>query len=433
MSSRKILIISYYWPPSGGVGVQRWMNFAIQLKHRRWEPIIYTPENPQFEIRDEGLITTVKGIRVVKTPIWEPFDLFHKITGNRERKNVQQGLVLEKSNKSFLDKVIVWIRGNVLIPDPRVFWVGRSVKFLRKFLEEEGINTIITTGPPHSIHLIGKRLKKQLIVNWIADFRDPWSKWDVLKKLETSTLSMALHEYLEKRVLDSADIVTTVSKRLAASFQSRTSSSVKILTNGITIKKPNVSTPDEESFTIGYFGMLNEMRNPNQLWHVLDQLCREDKQFNARLQIKIGGIVAESIKSELLSMERLKDKVQLLGCMPHEEVQTMYAECNLLLLLLNKTDNAQWILPVKFFEYLGAHRKILALGKRDSDLGDLMNGKNIGELLDYSNVSALRIFIKQAFDEKEGPDGSAIDELIDRFAHEHLVARLETIINELNG
>ncbi|NQZ77920.1 MAG: glycosyl transferase, partial [Ekhidna sp.] len=161
------MIVTYYWPPSGGVGVQRWMNFALQLKHRGWEPIVLTPENPQFEIRDEGLLKLVENIRVVRLPIWEPFNLFHKLTGNKNRKNVQQGLVLEKSKKTLKDGLMVWIRGNLLIPDPRVFWVRPAAKSALSLIRNEEIENLITTGPPHSMHLVGRVVKKKVGIRWI--------------------------------------------------------------------------------------------------------------------------------------------------------------------------------------------------------------------------------------------------------------------------
>ncbi|MEQ9232236.1 MAG: glycosyl transferase, partial [Cyclobacteriaceae bacterium] len=205
MNEKKVLIVTYYWPPSGGVGVQRWMNYAIQLKRLGWEPIIYTPENPQFELKDASLLEKVKDIRVVKTKIWEPFNFFHRLTGNRNKKSVTQGTVLEKESSSFKDKLFIRIRGNFFIPDPRKFWVKPSIKFLAEFIIAEGIETIITTGPPHSMHLIGRGVKKRTGVRWLADFRDPWSKWDVLKKLKTSPFGMIKHGRLEKSVLTKAD------------------------------------------------------------------------------------------------------------------------------------------------------------------------------------------------------------------------------------
>lgn len=428
MSSKKILIISYYWPPSGGVGVQRWMNFALQLKAKGWEPIVLTPSNPQFEIRDEKLLERVKGIGVHTVPIWEPFNLFHKLTGGKNRNNVQQGLVLEKSSKSFFDKLTVWVRGNLLIPDPRVFWIRKASASALKLIESEGIETIITTGPPHSVHLVGRRIKRISGVKWLADFRDPWSKWDVLKKLNTSNLAMSVHRRLEKSVLHESDQAVTVSNRLATAF-----GGIEVLNNGISVPKQLIERePDEGSFTIGYFGMLNELRNPSQLWLILDQLCRENPVFAKKLRIKIGGIVSESIKDELGMLEELKDRVEFLGYLSHEAVQEAYLDCNILLLLLNKTDNSEWILPVKFFEYLTAKRMILSLGKRASDLGDLMRGRDIGEILSYSEIDEIRAFILDVFENNSRPSDHDVGELVRQFEHQFLVGQLEQMIIRLN-
>lgn len=428
MTSNKILIIAYYWPPSGGVGVQRWMNFALQLQSRGWEVNILTPENPQFEITDETLVDRVKDLKTYKLPIWEPFDLFHKITGNKDRKNVKQGLVMEKSEKSFMDNLAVWIRGNLLVPDPRVFWVRKAAKLAIDIVHKQGIDTIITTGPPQSIHLIGRKVKRKTGVKWLADFRDPWSKWDVLPKLKTSSFVMDVHRRMEKSILNNSDIATTVSTRLAKSF-----GGIEVLHNGVTISKNEESLkPPQDSFTIGYFGMLNDVRNPRQLWQLLDQMCRENEEFSKKLKIRIGGIISESITDEIVALEKLKDKVDFLGYLPHEDILKEYQKCNLLLLLQNKTNNSQWILPVKFFEYLATNRMILALGERTSDLGDLMMGKKIGEILEYTDIEGIRTFIDQVFNNRESPDSADSKELIQQFSHSNLVTKLEDILKHIH-
>lgn len=422
-SSRRILIVTYYWPPSGGVGVQRWMNYAIQLKDRGWDPIVLTPENPQFEIKDEALMERVAHIEVVKIPIWEPFALFHALTGNKERKNVQQGLVLEKSKKTLMDQLMVWIRGNIMVPDPRVFWVKSAAKKAIELIKKEGIETIITTGPPHSIHLIGRKVKRKTAIRWLADFRDPWSKWDVLKKLNTSAPVLDVHKKFERSVLQEADVSTTVSVRLAKAF-----GGIHVLHNGLTFENVNQEEPAFATFTIGYFGMLNELRNPRQLWHLLDQMCREYPVFANKLRIRIGGIVAESIKEEIEGLSMLQERVEFLGYLPHERIQEEYRKCNVLLLLLNKSSNSEWILPVKFFEYLAAKRMILCLGERKSDLGDLMNTRDIGEILAYTNIEEIRGFIEDAFENDRTPSDSDVDELLAQFSHQRLVEKLEQLI-----
>ncbi|WP_421763008.1 hypothetical protein [Ekhidna sp.] len=423
--NRKILIITYYWPPSGGVGVQRWMNYAIQLNNRGWDPIILTPENPQFEIKDEKLLEKVKDIPVYKLPIWEPFNLFHKLTGNKDRKNVQQGLVLEKTTRSFKDKLMIWVRGNLLVPDPRVFWVRTASKKAISLVKEHDIGTVITTGPPHSMHLIGRRVRKATKVKWVADFRDPWSEWDVLEKLNTSTIIRGVHRKLESRVKEEADVAVTVSARLAQSF-----GGIEVLHNGVTSDALNKSELEFSNFTIGYFGMLNELRNPRQLWQLLDQMCRENQVFASKLRVRIGGIVSESIKEEIDELSELRSKVEFLGYLPHDSMQEEYRKCHVLLLLLNKSNNSNWILPVKFFEYLSARRMILGLGERKSDLGDLMNPKDVGEVLSYSEVDGIRNFLEDIFENERLPNDKDVTSLLREFSHENLVKKLEELISD---
>lgn len=425
MKSRKILIITYYWPPSGGAGVQRWMNFAIQLKKRGWEPIVLTPENPQFEIKDEKLADLVSEIQTHKVPIWEPFDLFHKLTGGKDRQNVKQGSALEKKEKGIIDRLMVWIRGNLFIPDPRVFWVRPASKKAISLVNQRGIGTVITTGPPHSMHLIGRKVKKACSVKWIADFRDPWSKWDILDKLSTSSLARSLHKYLEQSVLKLADVKITVSPRMAEAF-----GGIEVVHNGVTLSSQPSGEPDGSAFTIGYFGMLNELRNPRQLWQLLDSLCRENSALANNLKVRIGGIISESVKDEMNSFADLRKRIEYLGYLDHAAVQNEYQRCNLLLLLQNQSDNSKWILPLKFFEYLAARRMILGLGERESDLGDLMNSRDIGLLLPYNDLENIRIFIKQVYEEKKKPNDIDTDDLLSLFSHQHLVQRLEHLIED---
>lgn len=383
-----------------------------------------TPENPQFEIKDDKLLDRVKDIPTIKLPIWEPFDLFHKLTGNKERKNVQQGLVLEKSDRGFKDKLMVWVRGNLLVPDPRAFWVKSASKRAIKAIKEQNIGTIITTGPPHSMHLIGRKVKRTVGgIKWLADFRDPWSKWDVLQKLNTSSFVLDIHRRMEQSVVREADVATTVSTRLARAF-----GGIDLLHNGITVHNKSTTEPIESHFTIGYFGMLNELRNPRQLWHLLDQMCRENQVFANQLKIRIGGIVSESIKAEVNELNELKGKVEFLGYLPHESIQDEYRRCNVLLLLLNKSNNSEWILPVKFFEYLAAGRMILGLGERKSDLGDLMNHKDVGEIVAYSEIDSIRGFLEDIFENNHLPNPDDTKLLLKQFSHEHLVEKLEKLL-----
>ena len=174
---RKVLIICYYWPPAGGPGVQRWLKFVKYLPFYNIEPVLYVPENPSYPIEDRSLENEIpEGITILKKPIKEPYR-YAAMLSRKQTKSISSGLVPEETRQNILQRFLLYIRGNLFIPDARVLWVKPSFKFLRKYLENEKIETIITTGPPHSLHLIGQRLKRYFDqdIKWIADFRDPWT------------------------------------------------------------------------------------------------------------------------------------------------------------------------------------------------------------------------------------------------------------------
>lgn len=433
--NKKVLIITYYWPPSGGVGVQRWMHFSINLKKLGWEPIIYTPSNPQFDIQDEALEALVSDIRVIKRPIWEPFSIFHRLTGKKNKGKVQQGLVLEKSSKSWLDHLFVWIRGNLFVPDPRVFWVRPSISFLQPFIKEEGINYVITTSPPHSMHLIGLGLKKRLPeVKWMADLRDAWSGWDILPKLYVSSLILWFHRRMERNVLENCDRVLTVGKGYAQEFRSKAKKelSIEIIRNGMPAREGGRQTsPDPDQFTIGYFGLLNELRDPDFLWDQLSGLCKEDERFAQRFRLRIGGIISDSIKSRIQQDNFLGSRTTFLGYLKHEEVFQEYNKCDLLLLLQNKSDNAKWVLPVKFFEYLSAKKPILCIAPNEGELAEIIQSYEVGEVYSPTSGSEMGNFIKSVFAGSYVSNTAHFDQLLKENSRDQQANDLVAILKDL--
>lgn len=172
---KKVLIITYYWRPAGGPGVQRWLKFVKYLRDFNIEPIIYAPENPTYPIIDTKIGDDLPSdIQIIKYPIWEPYKLSSVFSKNKTQK-ISSGIIPRKKI-SLTEKIMLWIRGNLFIPDARKFWVKPSVAFLSEFIQNNDIQTIITTSPPHSIHLIGYYLKRKFPdIKWITDFRDPWT------------------------------------------------------------------------------------------------------------------------------------------------------------------------------------------------------------------------------------------------------------------
>ncbi|MBE9481851.1 MAG: glycosyl transferase family 1, partial [Bacteroidetes bacterium] len=173
---KKVLIITYYWPPSGGAGVQRWLKFVKYLREFGWEPIVYTPENPEAPDIDNSLEKDIPdNLTVIKRKIWEPYTAYKKFIGQEKEQKINAGFLSENKKPKLSENISVWIRGNFFIPDARKFWIKPSVKFLTNYLKNNPVDAMISSGPPHSMHMIALGLKQRLGIPWLADFRDPWT------------------------------------------------------------------------------------------------------------------------------------------------------------------------------------------------------------------------------------------------------------------
>ncbi len=435
MKPKKVLIITYYWPPSGGVGVHRWLKFAKYLPGNGWSPVIFTAENPDFSVQDETLLKDVDSSTVViKKPIWEPFGLYKKLFGKSTKKGLKHGVVIEKSKLSLVDRLAIWIRANIMIPDPRVFWVRSSVRFLSQYVRENDIDAIVTTGPPHSVHLIGLGLKKRTRVKWLADFRDPWSDWDVLVKMKISKMAKSFHVRLEKKVVSQCDILVTVSNRLGEKFAGKSNNAnVKILYNGIDEEDfeqvdANAVSP---KFQITHTGMLHEMRNPTTLWQALKELCLEEPEFRESLELKLVGTVSESILDFLRSDPELGDVLSHNDHMTHKEVLSLYSSASLLLILLNQTENARWILPVKMYEYMYMGKPILALGLKDSDAAEILKEHNGSPMIEFSDKESMKETIRKSYELFKSKQSFELQKEGFRFTRRHQTVELSNLLNSM--
>lgn len=433
--NKKVLIITYYWPPSGGGGVQRWLKFTKYLPEYGWDPIIFTPENPDFELQDESLLSDVSpSLEVIKLPIWEPFGVYKRLFGGSAKKELKQGAVIEKSKPSFLDQLVIWIRGNMLVPDARRFWVKPAIKFLKPVITDKAIDLIITTGPPHSMHLIGLGLKKATGVKWLADFRDPWSDWDVLDKLKVSKRTRDVQIKMEREVLDSCDLMVTVSRRLGDSLAGKANcKKIEIVNNGVDdaeIHDFNSLRGDIPSFRIIHTGLLNEVRNPVVLWQALEELCDEIDSFRDDLEVVLAGTVSSSVLDRVRET-RFHHRLNYLGYVSHQTVFEYYATSSVMLLLLNQTDNAKWILPGKMYEYMFYGVPILTLGVQDSDVRDILDECDAGEVHDFHDHTAIKAFLIEAYSRfKEGKSPQRSEKVL-KYSRKNLTAKLASSMDEL--
>ena len=384
MSFKKVLIITYYWPPAGGSGVQRWLKFSKFLPENGWKPYIFTPDSPSFEIKDEDLLSDIHPeTEVWKTPIWEPYKLKDKLLGKSESSNT--GIIQEKTSTK--NKMLNWVRGNFFIPDPKVFWVKPSIKLLDQKIKEEGITHIVSTGPPHSMHLIALGLKKKNTdLKWVADFRDPWSELDLLEEFHLTKKSKQKYRKLEREVLVNADVTLTVSESWVESFKILGSNNVKLITNGFDEDDFDVKKLESDKFIIGHFGLLNHLRNPKNLWKTLNDLCDENPDFNEKLEIRLSGNVDTEVLQNITQYFHLKNKVKVLGYLSHKAVLEQYNSSSVLLLLLFNSESGKGNYPGKIFEYFAAKRAILAFGPEDSDTEKLIQKTKTGVFFTYDEM-----------------------------------------------
>ena len=428
-TDKKILIITYYWPPAGGPGVQRWLKFAKYLPDFGWKPIIYTPENPSYPLLDESLMKDVpKNIEMVKTKIWEPYQLAEKL--NKSNKKFKAGQFDVGKNQSWKSKLSIWVRGNFFIPDARVFWVKPSTNFLEKYLTENKIDVVVTSGPPHSMHLIGLNLKKKLPnLKWIADFRDPWTEISYYKHLKLTKSSDQKHRFLESEVFKNADITLATSYTDAENFRKNGANAVCI-TNGFD-ESDNTKTlllsDSKTRFTISYIGVLEQLRNPENLWKVLNDLVKNNSDFAEKFSLKFVGRVDDKILENLENLS-LKNHIQNLGYLPHGKAVEEMSKTSLLLITNFPSEASKGIIPGKIFEYLATGKQILSFGPKDADVSRILDETKAGQHFSYEDSEKLKQFILEKFELWKTGNLSDNTENIEQFSRKNLTKKLSEIL-----
>ena len=427
MEPKKILIITYYWPPAGGPGVQRWLKFVKYLPDFGIQPVVYIPENPTYPIVDENLVKEVsdKAI-IVKYKIFEPYQLASFLSKNKTKK-ISSGIIPNQKRQSFLDKTFLWIRGNLFIPDARVFWVKPSVSYLEKYIQENNIDTIITSGPPHSLHLIGLELKQKLNIKWFADFRDPWTTIGYHKSLRLSNYAAKKQKDLEHQVLNTADTIIVTSKTTKTEFEAITDKPIAVITNGYDDENVEKQILDTK-FSLAHIGSFLSERNPCVLWESLVELINEIPDFKLHLEIKLIGAVSQEVL-ETLSQFGLNSYLSNLGYVSHSEAIAHQRKSQVLLLIEIDSEDTKSIIPGKLFEYMVSNRPIIAIGPTDSDFADIITTTNTGVFFEYSEKMRLKSvildFYNQFLQGKLQSNGVGLQ----RYSRRNLTKELAQLIN----
>jgi hypothetical protein len=422
---RKVLVITYYWPPAGGPGVQRWLKFVKYLRDFDIEPVVYIPENPQYPLTDNTFLKDIPNDLIIyKHPIKEPYRLA-SLFSSKKTKRISSGII-QSNNQSLIEKAFLWIRGNFFIPDARKFWIKPSVNYLKGVLEKEGIDTIITTGPPHSVHLIGYYLKQAKAVRWIADFRDPWTTIGYHKTLRLTSYAENKHKRLETTVLNSADRIIVTSATTKREFRQITNQPIQVITNGfdgaVTIKQ-NL----DKKFTISHIGSLLTGRNPTKLWQVLSELLKQNNEFKNALQLQFIGVISDDVLQSLNDMG-LQNHISVIGYVSHERALEYQKASQILLLVEIDSQETIGIIPGKLFEYMAAKRPILGVGPKNWEVADIVSDTKSGCIFEHSDDIALKNVLLDWFAQFQKGELSVSSNNIEQFSRRELTRKLSEYI-----
>ena len=421
---KKLLVIVYYWPPSGGAGVQRWLKFVKYLPQFGWMPTVITTMDGDYPVIDESLCEEVPdGIKVIRTKTPTFGKLYKKINGRNS--NVPYGSLESSSNDSIIKKISLWFRLNLIVPDARILWNRSAYKAASKELLIDKYDAVITSGPPHSTHLVGLKLKKKFNINWIADFRDPWTKIDYLDKTNRLFIAKFIDRKLEEKVVLESDRVITINNKIAEEFN--VSNKISVVSNGfdpadfIDIKRKNY----KEYFSLDYFGNIMIERDPSSILKAVYSLRGKGM---SNIRINFWGIVSEEIRSKIYEIDTDKI-VNIQSYIPHTIMLSEMVNSSLLMLVINNVPDNRGIITGKIYEYLAAKAPVLGLGPQYGEAASILQKTEAGSMFDYNNIEDIANFIKEKYEDWQIRKPFLASTEIIKYNRKNLTEKLVEILN----
>jgi glycosyltransferase involved in cell wall biosynthesis len=391
---KKVLIITYYWPPSGGAGVQRWLKFVKYLPQHGWTPVVLTvdPSKATYPQRDESLMGEISSeIEIHKTSTFELYTLYKKASQNKE---VPFGGFANQSKDTFKEKVLKWIRGNFFIPDPRRGWKKFAVNKAKELIKKNHIHCVITSSPPHSTQLIGLTLKRKLGIKWVADLRDPWVDIYYYNQLYPSIFATALNKKYEKRVLSCADQVITVSRDLQRIFSRKKEgigNKIHVIPNGFDtddFTKTNAFVSNE-SLTISYVGTISEKYT---IHGFIKGLLMLPEEMRKRLKIRFIGTLSDALYQTFCDAG-FTHHLEVIGYVNHAKAIAYMVSSDILLLIIPDVPNNAGIVTGKLFEYIATMKPVLCIGPVDGDAANILSETNTGSTFGYNDSKGISEFL----------------------------------------
>jgi len=397
---KKVLFISYYWPPAGGPGSQRAVKFAKYLPTFDWQPLIFTVKNGEYPYTDLSLENDIPtDLKIYKSSSIEPFHLFKKLSGMDSAARLPVGH-LTQSSKSLKSRIFNWIRANIFIPDARIGWLPAAVSKLDQLIEQEQIQMIFSSSPPHSLQLIGRHLKKKYRLPWVADFRDPWTDIQYYQVFKRNNLAQKIDLALEKSVLQRSDHLITVSQTVMEGYLAKVPTAklrdkFTVIPNGFDAKDFQVTTVKTDNFfTILHSGNLNATQNPEIFWQSIRTLLESDPALRQIIRIRLIGNAAPDIQQAVLR-NQLQEIVKFRSFIPHSEIIRQIQQADLLLSVVPDVPDNKGIVLSKNFEYIGSGKPILIIGPVDSDIGKIITDFTNSRICHYHDIDGCKNFISK--------------------------------------
>lgn len=413
---KPVLIVSYYFPPAGGPGVQRVLKFCKFLPQFGFRPIVLTVENGEFPAEDSSLFKDIPPETVIhRTFIPEPYFIYKKFTGMKKSEKFGVAFVKKDANtkESWREKLAVWTRGNFFIPDARVWWRLTAVSAGKRLVKKHGIEVVFSSGPPHSVHLIANSIRKSAGISWVADFRDPWTGIDYYAKLRLSRFADWLHHHFEKTVLTEADQIIVVSDSMKRDFGKITSKPISVIPNGFDAEElpANPILPPDAKLVVSYIGNMYPVSNWNSVFSTFRNWIEKYPELKTQLELKFAGNEDGSVMS--LAIENgLEPNLNLLGYLPHDKALDELFASTAVLLVINMDPGNEHVLTGKLFEYLSTGKPILFSGPIPGDAWTLL--EKAGNANQLENVNPLDL--KTMKPEQRGIDSFTRKKLTEELA-----------------
>ena len=398
---KRALLISYYFPPSGGPGVQRVLKFVKYLPEFGWQPTVLTlkPEHAAYPDLDPTLAGEIPvSVRVVRTRSWDPYAVYARFQGKAKDETVGVGFVKEGAAESGRQRLARWVRANVFLPDARVGWVPFARRAAKKLMQEDAFDAMLTSGPPHSTHLVGRSLKRRFGLPWIVDMRDPWTDISYYQDLPHTAPARRFDAALERSVLAQADAVISVSDGVGRGLHTKAMiHHYETIPNGYDpadIPDGAALPRSKDRFVLAHVGTLSGQQHAPGLVQALARLADADPDWRTRLEVRFVGHVDGAVLAAFRDAG-LGEAVAVLPYVPHADAIAHMRTADLLMVAVQRVEHNEGVTPAKMFEYLSLGIPVLGLAPPDGDLGRILRETAGGSTFDHEDADGITAFIAQ--------------------------------------